>query len=136
MNTYNPKKVTIALGNHIVTGYADDSFVAIEPSTEGVTKKVGCDGEIVRSISPDESYQVRIVLLPYSPTLKWLNTRYTMDINNGNGDFSITVKDVLGSTVFTAESAWITKLPAVAYGKENANREVTIDCGIGKFTQR
>lgn len=30
--TYNPKKVTISLGNHIVTGFADDSFVSIDPN--------------------------------------------------------------------------------------------------------
>ena len=50
IKTYNPKEVTIALGNHIVVGYADDSFITIDPNGDGVTKKVGCDGEIVRSI--------------------------------------------------------------------------------------
>ena len=46
IKTYNPKEVTIALGNHIVVGYADDSFITIDPNGDGVTKKVGCDGEI------------------------------------------------------------------------------------------
>ena len=55
IKTYNPKEVTIALGNHIVAGYADDSFITIDPNGDGVTKKVGCDGEIVRSISPDDT---------------------------------------------------------------------------------
>ena len=136
MNTYNPKKVTVALGNHIVTGYAEDSFVQIEPNADGVTKRVGCDGEIVRSINPDESYKVRLVLLPYSPTVKWLKNRYEMDLADGNGDFPVTIKDILGSTVFTTDTAWVVRLPAVTYGKENANREVEIDCGIGKFTHR
>ena len=31
VKTYNPKEVLIALGSHIVTGYAEDSFVSIEP---------------------------------------------------------------------------------------------------------
>ncbi len=44
IKTYNPKEVTMALGNHIVTGYADDSFITIDPNGDGVTKKVGCDG--------------------------------------------------------------------------------------------
>ena len=30
IKTYNPKEVTIAFGNHIVTGYADDSFISID----------------------------------------------------------------------------------------------------------
>ena len=40
IKTYNPKEVTIALGNHIVVGYADDSFITIDPNGDGVTKKV------------------------------------------------------------------------------------------------
>ena len=53
VKTYDPKKVLIACGTHSVTGLADDAFVSVEPAGEGVTRKVGCDGEIVRSISPD-----------------------------------------------------------------------------------
>lgn len=52
IKTYNPKEVTIALGNHIVAGYADDSFITIDPNGDGVTKKVGCDGEIVPQHQP------------------------------------------------------------------------------------
>ena len=37
IKTYNPKEVTIALGNHIVVGYADDSFITIDPNGDGVT---------------------------------------------------------------------------------------------------
>ena len=29
VKTYNPKEVNIAIGTHIVTGYAEDSFVSI-----------------------------------------------------------------------------------------------------------
>ena len=66
IKTYNPKEVTIALGNHIVVGYADDSFITIDPNGDGVTKKVGCDGEIVRSISPDDTYIVKLTVLQNS----------------------------------------------------------------------
>lgn len=52
VKTYDPKKVLIACGTHSVTGLADDAFVSVEPAGEGVTKKVGCDGEIVRSNQP------------------------------------------------------------------------------------
>ena len=55
IKTYNPKEVTVALGNHIVTGYADDSFVTIHPNARGGTKRAGCDGERGRSISPGDT---------------------------------------------------------------------------------
>ena len=63
VSTYSPKQVTVALGNHIVSGYAEDSFVSIEPSGDGITKKVGCDGEIVRSVSPDDTFTVKLTVL-------------------------------------------------------------------------
>lgn len=62
IKTYNPKEVTVAAGNHIVTGFADDSFISIEANGDGISKKVGCDGEIVRSVSPDNTYKIKIVL--------------------------------------------------------------------------
>lgn len=31
IKTYNPKEVIVTCGTHIVTGYADDSFISIEP---------------------------------------------------------------------------------------------------------
>ena len=58
MQTYNPKKISMSFGTHMPTGYADDSFVSIEPNGDGITKKVGCDGEIVRSVSPDDTYDM------------------------------------------------------------------------------
>ena len=44
LKTYDPKKVLIAIGSHSVSGYADDSYVSVEPSGDGTTKKTGCDG--------------------------------------------------------------------------------------------
>ena len=72
VSTYSPKQVTVALGNHIVSGYAEDSFVSIEPSGDGITKKVGCDGEIVRSVSPDDTFTVKLTVLQTSDTNSYL----------------------------------------------------------------
>ena len=75
IKTYNPKQVTCALGTHIVTGYAEDSFISVDPNGDGITKKVGCDGEIVRSVSPDDTYVVKLSLLQTSATNKFLQER-------------------------------------------------------------
>lgn len=127
--TYNPKEVTVALGNHVVTGYADDSFVSIEPNGDGVTKKVGCDGEVVRSISPDDTYSVKLALLQSSPTNKYLQNMLASDMKNGNGYFPITVKDLKGGMVFNSEAAWVIKPTARSFGKESANLEWELNTG-------
>ena len=52
VTTYNPRKVTCALGRHIVSGFADDSFISIESDGDGTSSVGGADGEVARSIDP------------------------------------------------------------------------------------
>lgn len=129
--TYSPKQVKIALGTHVVTGYADDSFVTIEASGEGVAKKTGCDGEVVRAISPDRSYNIKVAILQTSPTSKWLLNQFEKDQSDGTGTFAITVKDITGDTKFTTDCAWVVKCPSWVYGKDSNNREWELACGEG-----
>lgn len=135
IKTYNPKEVTVALGNHIVTGYADDSFITIEPSGDGITKKVGCDGEIVRSISPDDTYVVKLSVLQTSDTNSFLQERHIQDTKAGEGMFPILIKDLKGGMVFSAEAAWAVKSASRGFGKESSNREWELQTGSGELTE-
>ena len=129
IKTYNPKEVTISLGPHIVTGYAEDSFVTIEPNTDGITKKVGCDGEVVRSISPDKTYNINLVLLMASDTCKWLQERLDQDRETGDGIFPILIKDLKGGMVFSSDSAWVVRAASRQFSREAPNREWQIATG-------
>ena len=131
IKTYNPKKVTVSLGNHIVKGYADDTFITIDPSGDGITKKVGCDGEIVRAISPDDSYVIKLSLLQTSPTIGYLEERLAADRETGEGLFPILIKDLSGSLVFSSDSAWVVRSPSRAFGRDSINRECEIHTGSG-----
>ena len=131
IKTYNPKEVTIALGNHIVVGYADDSFITIDPNGDGVTKKVGCDGEIVRSISPDDTYIVKLTVLQTSETNSFLQNRFKQDRQTGDGMFPILIKDLKGGMVFSSDAAWPAKPASRGFGKESNNREWELHTGSG-----
>lgn len=135
IKTYNPKEVTIALGNHIVTGYADDSFVTIDPNGDGVTKKVGCDGEIARSISPDDTYIVKLSVLQTSDTNSYLQQKLALDRKTGDGMFPILIKDLKGGMVFSSEAAWPSKPASRGYGKEAGNREWELHTGSGELSE-
>ena len=37
VKTYNSRLVTVALGTHSVTGFADDSFITIEPPASSLS---------------------------------------------------------------------------------------------------
>lgn len=135
VKTYNPKEVSVALGNHIVSGFAEDSFVTIDPNGDGVTKKVGCDGEVVRSISPDDTYIVKISVFQTSDTNSFLQNRLNMDRQNGNGAFPILVKDLKGGLVFSCDAAWPKGPASRGYGKEVGTREWELHTGSGKLVE-
>ena len=129
IKTYNPKEVVISAGPHIVTGIADDSFVTIEANGDGITKKVGCDGEIVRAVSPDGAYKVKIALLQTSDSNTYFSQKVDQDRETGDGMFPLLIKDLKGGLVFSTEAAWCTKKAAVTRGKESNNREWEIETG-------
>jgi len=135
VKTYNPKEVTIAWGNHIVTGYADDSFVTIDPGGDGITKKVGCDGEIARSITPDDTVIVKISLLQTSDSNKYFQERHNYDRKTGDGLAPLLIKDLRGGTIISSDAAWVTKPPSRAFGKETNNREWEIHTGSADISE-
>lgn len=135
VKTYNPKEVTIACGNHIVTGIADDSFVSIEANGEGITKKVGCDGEIVRAVSPDNTYKVKISLLQTSDSNAFFSNMVDVDRETGEGMFPVLIKDLKGGLVFSTEAAWVIKKSSVTRGKADNNREWEIDTGDAALSE-
>ena len=127
--TYDPKKILVSLGSHSVTGYAEDGFITIEPHGDGTQKKVGCDGEIVRSIDPDSSATVTISLNYGSPTVAYCQRQYDRDKANGDGTFPIMVKDLKGGLLFSAGVAWVENVPSREFGKEAPGRELVIATG-------
>lgn len=135
ISTYNPKEIIVSFGAHMVSGFAEDSFVTIDPNGDGVTKKIGCDGEVVRSVSPDDTYVVKVSLLQSSETNKFLQDRLNQDIKTGDGMFPVIVKDLKGGMVFSADAAWPIKAASRGFGKEAGNREWEIHTGSGVLTE-
>lgn len=135
IKTYNPKEVVVACGTHIVSGYADDSFISIEPNGDGITKKVGCDGEIARSISPDNTYKVKITLLQNSDSSSFFSNIADYDRATGNGLFPVLIKDLRGGLLFATEAAWVIKKSPATRGKETNNREWEIDTASAVMTE-
>lgn len=133
VTTYNPKKVTLAMGRHIASGFADDSFITIEPAGDGTSHVVGCDGEIARSIDPSSVYTVKIALLQASATNSYLQKMYDKDKKDGSGTFPININDILGKEKFVGAVAWVTKPASWVRGKAQNNREWEIVVGEGEF---
>ena len=133
VTTYNPKKITCALGSHIVTGYADDSFITIESASDGTSYVVGADGEIARSIDPSSVYTLKLSLLQNSETNNFLQRMYDKDKTEGTGTFSVNINDIIGKEKFVGATAWVTKPASWGRGKSQTNREWEIVVGEGEF---
>lgn len=126
VTTYNSKKVTCSCGSHIVTGFADDSFIAIEQSGDGVRVVSGADGELARSIDPSELFTVKITVQQQSRSNAYFTKMYYADKDSEKGTFSVNIKDLLGKDQFTADVAWVTKLANKTKGKAQNNMEWTL----------
>ena len=133
VKTYNPKKVTVALGRHIASGFAEDSFITVEYSGDGTSHVVGCDGEVVRSIDPSDVYSVKLSVQQTSATNKFLQQMFDKDKKDGTGTFSINIKDILGAEQFTADTAWAVKSASWTRGKAQNNREWELVAANGEF---
>lgn len=133
MYTYNPKKITMNFGTHIASGYAEDSFVTIEPATDGTTYTTGADGEVIRSIDPSDIYLLKVSLLQGSATNEYLQGMVDMDKADGTGTFGVTITDTIGNESFSGATAWVTKPAAWGRGKAATNREWEIVVAGGKF---
>lgn len=133
MTTYNPRKVTCALGNHIVTGFADDSFIVIEHAGDGTSYVEGADGEVARTIDPSKVYKVKISLLQNSRTNSFLQKMYDKDSNDGNGYFPVIINDLIGGQKFISSVAWVTKPASFSRGKAQGNREWEITAANGEL---
>ena len=131
IKTYSPKEVTMALGSHIVSGYADDSFLTIDPNGDGITQRVGCDGEICRSISPDDTFVIKITVLQTSESNSFLQNKFNQDQKTGDGMFPVLIKDLRGGMVFSSDAGWAVKPTSRGYGKEAGTREWEIHTGSG-----
>ena len=135
IRTYNPREVTASCGPQIIDGFADDSFITIEPNGDGVTKMVGCHGEVVRSISPDRTCKIKISLLQSAEENAFFARMYDLDQETGEGFFPILIKDLKGNVMFSAETAWVVNKGSLVRGKEAQNREWEIDTGEAVWSE-
>ena len=130
VGTYDPKKVIIDFGGQIIDGFADGTFLTIAPhDADGFKKVVGADGEIMRSLSADNSHVVTFTLLQSSSSNQVLSTIRNVDKQTGKNMKSLTITDLNGKTLGSWAQAWIRGDPELGFSKENTDRPWTIDTG-------
>lgn len=129
VNTYDPKKVIITFGGVPIVGFADGTFVQVDPNSETWTKKVGADGEVVRAQSNDNTHTVQITLQQTSASNDYLSTCMNVDKLSGKAMLPLTITDLNGTTLHFWAQAWVSTDPSYGFAKESTDRQWTIQTG-------
>lgn len=127
LRTYDPRNVLASLGEVSLTGFADGTYIVVERTSEAFTKIVGAGGDVVRTRNRDRSGTVTVTLLASAPENDLLAGIAAEDELTGTGVRAMLVKELNGTTLASAQNAWIRKVPTVEYAKEHGTREWVID---------
>lgn len=132
IHSYSPDLVKIVIGSVPITGYADGTFIDIEPVSDGVTSESGADGEVARAIVLDMRHTLTLTLQQSSMSNNTLSAIADRDRDTGgNGTVPISVVDLRGGTLF-AGTGWIKKKAKATYSKGLESREWAIEA-VGRF---
>lgn len=134
LSTYSPPDVTVVISmgaaSHVVSGFAEDTFVSIERNSETYEMYTGADDTNTRIYKPNTSCAVTISLQQTSNSNDVLSALYEIDRASRNSDnlFSITVKDNSGRSLFSASQAFISVTPNSEYGTSMNTRDWVVQC--------
>lgn len=132
VTTYRAKDVLIIFGASQLHGFSEEDMVAIKPHGEGTQIYVGADGEVGRSLDPDECLEVTIELAKTSESNDVLTNYYNLDRKTGKGLVPLMIKDLSGTTLVAAKQAWVTNVPEVKLGKKINSNSWTIHTGAAE----
>lgn len=123
-NTYIPKLVIASFAGTGLTGFADGTFVTVERNSDGMTLKVGADGESGVAVSADESGKVTVTVLNTSKTNDYLSTCANLKTRG-----PLQIKDLSGRLLVLAEDAWVTKHASITKSKDVEENAWTFETG-------
>lgn len=132
VKSYSASKVKIIVGPHLITGVAADTFVNIEPVSEGTTSESGAYGDVARAMSLDDRHTITITLQQTSISNAALSALYQLDqATDGGGAIPILVTDLRGGTIFAGEG-WIKKMANAGFASGISSREWPLEA-VGKL---
>ena len=130
VRTFDPKQVVITFGALSISGYAEGTFVSVNRSGDAFAKSKGAGGDVERVNRNQGDFEVTVTLQQTSPTNAELSAILASDQVTNGGVFELTIKDMLGQTLFFAPQAWIRKDPEWEDGDDLNSRAWVFDTSI------
>lgn len=123
--TYNPREVLLTFGGYTITGWQS---ITITRSVDAFKPIRGIRGKHTRVRNADTSCTITIPLLQTSMGNDVLSRIHELDIANGTGRITLTLKDIKGTSVFNSTEAYILGYPEVVYSGEFEYRQWRLFC--------
>lgn len=114
--TYDPSKVILTLAGNPMSGFAPDTFISIEFSSDLFEMSTGADGEVARAKLLDKSAIATLTLQSTSTQNAVVSALAAAD-----EQFTFSFKD--GLNVAFSANAWIKKNPTIERGIEVPTHE-------------
>ncbi len=127
VKNYDPAKITLVAAGTPIEGFADGTFVLAARNNQTFTSFTGADGEGARSKSNDKSGTVTFTLAQTSASNDVLAAIHNTDEGTGLGVFPVQIRDLNGTTLVSAVTAWVQKPADVEFGREIATREWVLE---------
>lgn len=125
---YDPAKHVVTWGPYLISGFGQGTFIKGARDEQAMQKKVGVDGEVVRSRNKNRGGTVEITLLQSSASNDIFSSAAQADELTGTGVFPLLVQDLLGTTVMFAQNAWLQKPADNERAKEAGENTWILDC--------
>lgn len=114
---YSPTSVHVSILGKTIEGFAEDSFITIEPQNENYQTKTSMDGMVQMSGLPVRIHVVRLTLQQTAPVNALLHALMIMHKQFGSKlRIPIIIKSEDTNTSFTATEIWFRKEPTVSFG--------------------
>jgi hypothetical protein len=126
--TYDPALVNVSFSGIPLSGFAPDTFLKATRSTDAFALKIGAGGEAARALSRDRSGEVTLTLMATSQSNDLLSAIANADEQSGQGVGALFIKELNGTTLLMAESAWVKKMPDLERGTDIATVEWVFTC--------
>lgn len=125
VKTYDPSHVAIWFGTIQIQGFAEDAAISIEHDEDDWSLAIGVDGEGTRSKTSNASATITVSLMQSSDTNALLSAHRELDrlTPGGIGGLPFIVRDRSGSSLYTAETAWVQRAPTAEFSRESTTRE-------------
>lgn len=126
--TYDPAAVTFVWGVIQIVGYIDGTFIKAARAKKSYTKRVGADGEVVRSMTKDQSGTISFSLMSSADCNALLSAAQLADELTGAGVFPVLIKDGRGLDLCSAPFGWLTGSPDMEKAMEAGEVAWEMDC--------